>query len=93
MVDMMLKRKKYKSKLSDKFLELRMSPKLIEQLTENARFIIESIRYAERNIMSLCVKQGKMPRKEFIQLFPGNEVNTEWLKTCHTRRQNHRTQY
>ncbi len=65
--------------LCEKFLELRLTPKLVVQLTENARFIIESIRLAERTIMGLCVKQAKMPRKEFIQRFPGNEVNTEWV--------------
>ena len=74
------KTEKAQLELSEKFLELRLSPKLVEQLTENARFIIESIRHAERTIMSMCVKQAKMPRKEFIQKFPGNEVNTNWVK-------------
>ena len=27
----------------------------------------------------MCVKQAKMPRKEFIQLFPGHEIETDWV--------------
>ena len=30
--------------------------------------------------MELCVKEAKMPRKEFISSFPGNETNLKWLK-------------
>ncbi len=71
---------KAQAELTEKFLELRLTPKLIEQLTTNVRSIIEMIRYGERNIMNLCVKTAKMPRNEFIQSFPGNEVNTDWIK-------------
>jgi RNA polymerase primary sigma factor len=28
--------------------------------------------------MYLCVKEGKMPRREFIDTFSGNETNTKW---------------
>jgi RNA polymerase primary sigma factor len=42
------------------------------------RHLIDRIRQAERSIMYLCVKEGKMPRKEFIDSFPGNETNTNW---------------
>ena len=30
--------------------------------------------------MELCVKEAKMPRKEFIASFPGNETNLKWIK-------------
>ena len=73
------KTEKVQLELCDKFLELRYTPKLVDQLTENARFIIDSVRLAEREIMGMCVKQAKMPRKEFIQLFPGREIDTSWV--------------
>jgi RNA polymerase primary sigma factor len=60
------------------FLELRLSPKFIEYITDNVRHLIDRIRGGERSIMYLCVKEGKMPRKEFIDSFPGNETNTKW---------------
>ena len=31
--------------------------------------------------MKLCVKEGRMPRKDFIASFSGNETNTKWIKT------------
>jgi len=74
------KTEKAQAELTEKFLELRLTPKLIDQLTINVRSIIELIRMGERNIMNLCVKEAKMPRNEFIQSFPGNEVNPDWVR-------------
>jgi RNA polymerase primary sigma factor len=74
------KTEKAQAELTEKFLELRLTPKLIDQLTINVRSIIELIRMGERNIMNLCVKEAKMPRNEFIQSFPGNEVNPDWIR-------------
>ncbi len=71
---------KVQEELTEKFLELRLTPKLTDQLTYNVRSIIELIRMAERNIMNLCVKKAKMPRNDFLQSFPGNEVNPDWIK-------------
>ena len=67
--------------LTQAFLGLRLTPKFIDLLTMNVRHLVEIIRSAERNIMNLCVKQGKMPRKEFIATFPGNETNPQWTRT------------
>jgi len=73
--------RKLQDKLSELFMELRLAPKFIDELTYNVRLLIEGIRRTERDIMKLCVKNAKMPRKEFIASFPGNETNTKWLKS------------
>ena len=75
------KTKTVENNLSQWFLELRLSPKFIYLLTENLRDLIDHIRFNERKIMKLCVKDAKMPRKEFIQSFSGNEANPKWIKT------------
>ncbi len=31
--------------------------------------------------MKVCVKDSKMPRKEFIESFSGNETNPKWVTT------------
>jgi len=67
--------------LCQSFIALRLTPKFIEVLTENIRKLIEIIRFAERDIMEICVKHCKMPRKEFISLFPGNEVKIQWSRS------------
>ena len=64
--------------LTEKFMEIRLSPKFIELLTITIRRLIDHIRGSEREIMRLCVKTAKMPRKDFISMFPGNEINTKW---------------
>ena len=69
------------NELCQTFLSLRLTPKFIDILTNNVRNLIEIIRSAERNIMNTCVKRGKMPRKEFISSFPGNETNIQWTRS------------
>jgi len=71
----------HQDELCERFLELKLTPKFIDHLTNNLRNLIGIIRLAERNIMKMCVKEGKMPRKEFISSFPGNESNTKWVKS------------
>ena len=66
--------------LAQLFLELRLSPKFIDLLVEKLSDLIEHIRRAERYIMKLCVKESKMPRKDFIASFSGNETNLKWIK-------------
>ena len=67
--------------LAQLFLELRLAPKFIDVLIDNLSDLIEHIRHAERYIMKLCVKESKMPRKDFIASFSGNETNPKWIKT------------
>jgi len=67
--------------LAQLFLELRLAPKFIDVLVENLSDLIEHIRYTERYIMKICVKKSKMPRKDFIASFSGNETNLKWIKT------------
>ena len=74
------KTKVHELELAKWFLEIRLAPKFIDLLTENLRGLIDRIRYSERRIMELCVKEARMPRKEFIDSFPGNETNFKWFK-------------
>jgi len=67
--------------LAQLFLELRLAPKFIDVLIDNLSDLIEHIRYAERYVMKICVKESKMPRKDFIASFSGNETNPKWIKT------------
>ena len=67
--------------LAQLFLELRLAPKFIDVLIDNLSDLIEHIRHAERYIMKLCVKKSKMPRRDFIASFSGNETNLKWMKT------------
>ena len=74
------KTQELQQKVTDCFMGLKLSPKFIDELTLHVRMLIDDIRKAERHIMKLCVKDAKMPRKEFIASFPGNETNPDWIK-------------
>ena len=65
--------------LVGQFMQLKLTPKLIDRLTSNLRQVIERVRSNERAIMRMCVQEAKMPRKRFTKLFPGNESRVRWL--------------
>ncbi|MBM5812060.1 MAG: RNA polymerase sigma factor RpoD [Gammaproteobacteria bacterium] len=66
-------------KLAEEFLELKLAPKMFEALVDNLRGHVDEVRRLEREIMTLCVRQAGMPRKDFIGSFPKNETNLRWL--------------
>ena len=70
---------KSRHSLVGQFMQLKLTPKLIDRLTSNLRQVIERVRANERTIMRMCVHDAKMPRKRFIELFPGNESRVRWL--------------
>ncbi|WP_373510294.1 RNA polymerase sigma factor RpoD [Thiocapsa sp.] len=66
--------------VSDVFLQFKLVAPVFQELAEILRRTIERIRAQERNIMTLCVEQAGMPRKVFIDTFPENETNPQWLE-------------
>jgi len=65
--------------LSDVFKEFRLIPKQFDRMVKNMRSMMNRIRVQERIVMKHCVVNGKMPKKDFIKAFAGNETSTEWL--------------
>jgi RNA polymerase primary sigma factor len=74
------KTKELQEQLNTIFLELKLSPKFFDILIRNVQEIIGIIRTSEREILKICVKVCDMPRKEFIETFPGNEINIDWVE-------------
>ena len=71
--------------LADQLLELKLTPKLLDRLTQQLRNTIRRIRTNERGIMGLAVNGAKMPRNIFISTFTGKESNPNWIRT-HSRK-------
>ncbi|HEY7377544.1 MAG TPA: RNA polymerase sigma factor RpoD [Steroidobacteraceae bacterium] len=71
---------KLRKKLAGEFMELKLAPKMFEQLIDNLRDHVAEIRQLEKEIMMICVRQAGMPRKDFISTFPKNETNLRWLQ-------------
>ncbi|QSX34661.1 RNA polymerase sigma factor RpoD [Shewanella avicenniae] len=61
------------------FKEFRLVPKQFDRLVKNMRDMMDKVRVQERLIMKLCVEYSKMPKKNFVKLFSGNEANPQWF--------------
>ncbi len=75
-----LQAEKAQIELSLVFSPIKLSPRFYERLVSRVRDYIGRIRTQERNIMRICTQRCKIPRKEFIKTFPGNETNQDWFQ-------------
>ncbi|MFI8373406.1 RNA polymerase sigma factor RpoD [Pseudomonas helleri] len=64
--------------LAELFMPIKLVPKQFEGLVERVRSALERLRAQERAIMQLCVRDARMPRTDFLRLFPGHEVDESW---------------
>jgi RNA polymerase primary sigma factor len=66
--------------LADIFLEFKFAPKYFKRLVDFQGSVIQDIRDQEKTILDICVRDAKMPRKEFIASFVNNEPNLDWVE-------------
>ena len=70
---------KLQEKISEEMMSIRFTSKAIERLCDSVRAMIEEVRACERKIQRICVDTVRMPRPHFIKVFPGNELNLDWV--------------
>ena len=73
------KTQKIRKKVAGEFMELKLSPKMFDALIVQLREHVSEIRNLEKQVMTLCVRDAGMPRKDFVTTFPKNETNTTWI--------------
>ncbi|MDM9596155.1 RNA polymerase sigma factor RpoD [Pseudomonas guariconensis] len=64
--------------LADLFMPIKLVPKQFDVLVERVRSALDRLRAQERAIMQLCVRDARMPRADFLRLFPSNETDQTW---------------
>ncbi|BES69787.1 RNA polymerase sigma factor RpoD [Marinobacter nanhaiticus D15-8W] len=64
--------------LGQVFAPFKLANKAFDELVNVIRSTNEAVRENERAIMTICVRESGMPRKDFIKSFPGNETNLDW---------------
>ena len=64
--------------LAELFMPIKLVPKQFDALVGMVRDALDRVRQQERAIMQLCVRDARMPRADFLKLFPGNEVDLTW---------------
>jgi len=65
--------------IGEAFVELKWSPRYFQRLSGLLQTAVCKVRAQEKIILDICVKQARMPRKEFIVSFADNESNPRWL--------------
>ncbi len=68
------------AKVSEDFMQFKLVASVFNELVEVLRGCIERVRTQERIIMGLCIEHAQMPRKAFIDSFPDNETNPDWVR-------------
>jgi RNA polymerase primary sigma factor len=74
------KTEKLRVKLASEFMELKLSPRMFDALTDQLRSHVNEVRQIEKEIMIIAVRDSGMPRKDFISTFPKNETSARWLQ-------------
>ncbi|HHF7345231.1 TPA: RNA polymerase sigma factor RpoD [Legionella feeleii] len=67
--------------MSESFLKLKLTSRQVDRLTRHFRQLRNHIREFERSIMRLCIEKARIPRKLFIDTFPGQETDMSWLES------------
>jgi RNA polymerase primary sigma factor len=69
------KTQKVRDAMADAFLKLKLPSIMIDAFVRKLREVVANIRGHERVIMDICVRQAKMPRKDFLKAFTAHEIN------------------
>ena len=72
---------KIKKELQDYFVEFKLSPFLNERLANIVHTTVKEVRETERELMQLCVKDCKVPKKEFVEAYKKCGANRSLLST------------
>ncbi len=70
----------HQKKLTEFFGKFKLTSKQLYRQTNKIREMLENVREQERIIMNLCVNQAGASRKAFINAFPNNETNLNWME-------------
>ncbi len=65
--------------IQNELMGIRFTAKMVERLADTLRQQVEEVRKVERAVLHTCVERAGMPRSHFIKVFPGNEINLEWV--------------
>ena len=69
------------------FVTLKLPLGLTDTLVRNLRETVARVKEHERRILDLATRVAKMPRKDFIRAWDGNQINLEWVDELLKRKQ------
>ncbi len=69
------------------FVTLKLPLPLTDTLVKKLRDAVNQMKEHERRILDLSTRVAKMPRKDFIKAWEGNQTNLEWVDELLKRKQ------
>lgn len=78
---------KLRQDMADVFMTFKLPLPLTDTLVRKLRDVVGQIKEHERRILDLATRVAKMPRKDFIRAWEGNQTNLEWVDEVLKRKQ------
>ena len=78
---------KAREEMASEFMKLKLPLAFIDSLVRKVREVVGEIKDHERKVLDISTRLAKMPRKDFIKAWPGNETNLEWADEIIRRKQ------
>ena len=78
---------KAREEIAEVFVTFKLPLPLTDVLVRRLREVVGSVKEHERRILDLTTRQAKMPRKDFLKAWEGNQTNLEWVDELLKRKQ------
>ncbi|MFT4257644.1 MAG: RNA polymerase sigma factor RpoD [Pseudoxanthomonas sp.] len=78
---------KLREEMAEIFVTLKLPLALTDALVRKVRDVLGEIKEHERKVLHLATNVAKMPRKDFIRAWEGNQVNLDWVDDALKRKQ------
>ncbi|WP_159016972.1 RNA polymerase sigma factor RpoD [Cognatiluteimonas profundi] len=78
---------KLREEMAEQFMTLKLPLPLTDTLVRKLREVLGQIKDHERRILDLTTRVAKMPRKDFIRAWEGNQTNLQWVDEVLKRKQ------
>ena len=78
---------KAREDIAEVFMTLKLPLGLTDTLVKKLRDVVNQVKEHERRILDLSTRVAKMPRKDFIKAWDGNQTNLDWVDELLKRKQ------
>jgi len=78
---------KAREEIAEVFMTLKLPLPLTDTLVRKLREVVNQVKEHERRILDLSTRVARMPRKDFIKAWDGNQTNLEWVDELLKRKQ------
>ena len=78
---------KMRADMAERFVTFKLPLPLTDTLVRKLREVLGEIKDRERRVLHLSTNVARMPRKDFIRSWEGNQTNLEWVDEALKRKQ------